>query len=171
MTLTDLQDAKKADDMLKSAIETILLDIEQTINEKMKEYNDSLFPEPHKPPHLHYNEYNSYRFETPYDTGTGSNYKRMVIFDLAVLNLTALPAIAHDSLILKNINDGSIEGIMRIYASGKKQIFIAFDKQDAYAAETRKIAKGNRMLKLSDDHCELYGESWNVEESQSENKL
>lgn len=95
MTLTDLQDAKKADDMLKSAIETILSDIEQTINEKMKEYNDSLFPEPHKPPHLHYNEYNSYRFETPYDTGTGSNYKRMVIFDLAALNLTALPAIAH----------------------------------------------------------------------------
>ena len=81
--------------MLKSAIETILSDIEQTINEKMKEYNDSLFPEPHKPPHLHYNEYNSYRFETPYDTGTGSNYKRMVIFDLAALNLTALPAIAH----------------------------------------------------------------------------
>lgn len=95
MTLTDLQDAKKADDMLKSAIETILSDIEQTINEKMKEYNDSFFPEPHKPPHLHYNEYNSYRFETPYDTGTGSNYKRMVIFDLAALNLTALPAIAH----------------------------------------------------------------------------
>lgn len=87
--------------MLKSAIETILSDIEQAINDKMKEYNDSLFAERHKPPHLHFNEYNSYRFETPDDTGTGSNYKGMVIFDLAVLNLTALPAIAHDSLILK----------------------------------------------------------------------
>ena len=138
---------------------------------KMKEYNDSLFAERHKPPHLHFNEYNSYRFETPDDTGTGSNYKGMVIFDLAVLNLTALPAIAHDSLILKNISDGSIDGIMKIYADSKKQIFIAFDKQDAYTTETRKIVTDNKVLKLSDNHCELYGESWNVEEAQSENKL
>ena len=140
LTLTDLQDARnKADDMLKSAIETILSDIEQAINDKMKEYNDSLFAERHKPPHLHFNEYNSYRFETPDDTGTGSNYKGMVI--------------------------------MKIYADSKKQIFIAFDKQDAYTAETRKIVTDNRVLKLSDNHCALYGESWNVEEAQSENKL
>ena len=46
----------------------------------------------------------------------------MVIFDLAVLNLTALPAISHDSLILKNISDGSIDGIMKIYASSKMRI-------------------------------------------------
>lgn len=169
LALTDLQDArKKADDMLKNAIETILAGIEQTINDKMKEYNDSLFPEPHKPPHLHFNEYNSYRFETPDDTGTGSNYKGMVIFDLAVLNLTALPAIAHDSLILKNISDGSIDGIMKIYANSKKQIFIAFDKQDAYTPETRKIVFDNEILKLSNDHCELYGQSWNVEEPSDE---
>ena len=172
LTLTDLQDAKKkADDMLKNAIETILSDIQQAINDKMKEYNDSLFPEPHKPPHLHFNEYNSYRFETPDDTGTGSNYKGMVIFDLAVLNLTALPAIAHDSLILKNISDGSIDGIMKIYANSKKQIFIAFDKQDAYTTETRKIVSDNQVLKLSNNHCELYGQSWNVEEAQNEDEL
>ncbi|AYD39423.1 DUF2326 domain-containing protein [Clostridium fermenticellae] len=172
LTLTDLQDArKKADDMLKGAIETILADIEQAINDKMKEYNDSLFLEPHKCPHLHFNEYNSYRFETPDDTGTGSNYKGMVIFDLAVLNLTALPAITHDSLILKNISDGSIDGIMKIYANSKKQIFIAFDKQDAYTPETRKIVSDNKILKLSNNHCELYGQSWNVEEAQNEDKL
>lgn len=172
LTLTDLQDArKKANDMLKSAIETILSNIEQAINDKMKEYNDFLFAERHKPPHLNFNEYNSYRFETPDDTGTGSNYKGMVIFDLAVLNLTALPAIAHDLLILKNISDGSIDGIMKIYADSKKQIFIAFDKQDAYTAETRKIVTYNKVLKLSDNYCELYGESWNIDEDQSENKL
>ena len=137
----------------------------------MKVYNDFLFTERHKPPHLHFNEYNSYRFETPDDTGTGSNYKGMVIFDLAGLNLTALPDIAHDSLILKNISDGSIDGIMKIYTDSKKQIFIAFDKQDAYTAETRKIVADNKVLKLSDNHRELYGKSWNVEEAQSENKL
>lgn len=172
LTLTDLQDArKKADEMLKRAIEDILADIERSINDKMKEFNDSLFTESRKASHLHFNEYNSYRFETPDDTGTGSNYKGMVVYDLAVLYLTALPAIAHDSLILKNIGDGAVDGIMKIYAQSRKQVFIAFDKQAAYMPDTQKILADNTVLKLSDGNCELYGESWNKEVSQNEDEL
>ena len=172
LTLTDLQDArKKADEMLKRAIEDILADIEYAINAKMKEFNDSLFTDSRKAPHLHFNEYNSYRFETPDDTGTGSNYKGMVVYDLAVLYLTALPAIAHDSLILKNIGDGAVDGIMKIYAQSRKQLFIAFGKQAAYKPDTQKILADNTVLKLSDGNCELYGESWNKEVSQNEDEL
>ena len=137
----------------------------------MKEFNDSLFTESRKAPHLHFNEYNSYRFETPDDTGTGSNYKGMVVYDLAVLYLTALPAIAHDSLILKNIGNGAVDGIMKIYAQSRKQVFIAFDKQAAYMPDTQKILADNTVLKLSDGNCELYGESWNKEVSQNEDEL
>lgn len=44
LTLLDLQDArKKADNMLKSAITSILADIEHDANAKMKEFNDILF--------------------------------------------------------------------------------------------------------------------------------
>lgn len=172
LTLTELQDArKKADDMLKRAIEDILADIERAINDKMKEFNDSLFTEARKAPYLHFNEYNSYSFETPDDTGTGSNYKGMVIYDLAILYLTALPAIAHDSLILKNIGDGAVDGIMKIYAGSRKQVFIAFDKQAAYKPDTQRILADNTVLKLSDGNCELYGESWNKEVSQNEDEL
>lgn len=172
LTLTELQDAKKkADDMLKRAIEDILSDMEQAINSKMKEFNDSLFAESRKAPHLHFNEYNSYSFETPDDTGTGSNYKGMVVYDLAILYLTALPAIAHDSLILKNIGDGAVDGIMKIYAQSRKQVFIAFDKQAAYKPDTQRILSDNTILKLSDGNCELYGESWNKEVSENENEL
>lgn len=172
LTLTDLQDAKKkADTLLKRAIRDILADIEHAVNDQMKEYNDTLYVEAHKPPNLHFNEYNSYHFETPDDTGTGSNYKGMVIYDLAILNLTALPAIAHDSLILKNIGDGSVDGIMKIYAQSTKQVFIAFDKQAAYKPDTNKILKENMILKLSDGNCQLYGESWNKEVSKNENEL
>ena len=163
--LVDLQAAKKrADDLLKKGIEDILADIETELNDKMKEFNDSLFDESRKAPHLTFNEYNSYRFETPDDTGTGSNYKGLVIYDLAVLHTTALPAIAHDSLILKNIGDGVIDGIMKIYEQSKKQIFIAFDKQAAYREDTQRILEEHKVLKLSDHNCELYGQSWNKEE-------
>ncbi len=172
LTLTELQDAKKkADEMLKHAIESILDEIERAINDRMKEYNDSLFTDVRKAPRLTFNEYNSYRFETPDDTGTGSNYKGMVIYDLAILNLTALPAIAHDSLILKNIGDGAVDGIMKIYVQSTKQVFIAFDKQAAYKPDTQRILTGNTVLKLSDGNCELYGESWNKEVTDNEDEL
>ena len=165
LTLTELQDAKKrADELLRSAIESILADIQREMNDKMKEFNDTLFTEPRKAPRLVFSAYNSYRFDTPDDTGTGSNYKGMVIYDLSVLFLTALPAIAHDSLILKNIGDGAIDGIMRIYSQSTKQIFIAFDKQDAYTPATQQIIVDNTVLRLSDHNCELYGQAWNKEE-------
>lgn len=109
---------------------------------------------------------NNYKFETQDDTGTGSNYKGMVVYDLAVLYLTALPAIAHGSLILKNIGDGAVDGIMKIYAQSRKQVFIAFDKQAAYMPDTQKILADNTVLKLSDGNCKLYGETWNKEVSQ-----
>jgi len=95
----------------------------------------------------------------------------MVIYDLAILHLTALPAIAHDSLILKNIGDSAIDGIMRIYAQSRKQVFIAFDKQEAYRPDTQRILTDNAILKLSDGNCELYGESWSKEVAKNENEL
>ena len=170
LTLTDLQDAKRrADDMLKRGIEDILSEIERALNDKMKEFNDTLFVDSRKAPQIRFHEYNSYEFETPDDTGTGSNYKGMVVYDLAMLYLTALPTIAHDSLILKNISDGAVNGIMKIYAASKKQVFIAFDKQAAYRPDTQKILSDNTVLKLSDNNCELYGQSWNKEVADNAN--
>ncbi|MFR3614413.1 MAG: DUF2326 domain-containing protein [Streptococcus salivarius] len=84
---------------------------------------------PQKTPHVHCNTYNSYRFETPDNTGTGSNSEGMIVYDLAVLFTTALPAITHDSLLFKNLGKNIEDGIIRIYNSTKKQIFIAYDKQ------------------------------------------
>lgn len=172
LTLTDLQDAKrKANDMLKKSIETILADIENDLNVKMKEFNDTLFSDSRKAPRIKFKEYNSYEFETPDDTGTGSNYKGMVVYDLAILYLTALPAIAHDSLILKNISDGAVNGIMKLYTASKKQVFIALDKPGAYKPDTKKLLTDNAVLKLSDGNCELYGQSWNKEVANNENEL
>ena len=165
LTLKGLQDAKaRADEILKKAIESILLEIETELNDKMREFDGQLHSEPRKPPYLRFDSYNRYKFETPDDTGTGSNFRSMIIYDLAVLFTTALPAIAHDSLILKNISDGAIDGIMKIYEKSEKQIFIAFDKQAAYTVDTQTILERNCVLRLSDGNCELYGRPWNKEE-------
>ena len=39
----------------------------------------------------------NYSFTTPDDTGTGTSYKSMIVYDLAVLSLTGLPILVHDS--------------------------------------------------------------------------
>lgn len=161
----DLQEAKaKAEDALRRSIETILAEIEEVLNAKMKEFNDTLFRTHRKPPHIKFNRHDSYKFETPDDTGTGSNYKGMIVYDLAVLFTTDLPALAHDSLIFKNLEKDVEDGIMKIYTSTPKQVFIAYDKQGDCRPETQKLLEDNCILRLSDNNCELYGRSWNKEE-------
>lgn len=167
LTQKALQEAKaSADAILKRSIEDILREIEKELNEKMEEFNDSLFTVKKKPPYVHFNAYNSYKFETPDNTGTGSNYKGMIVYDLAVLFTTALPAIAHDSLLFKNLGKDVEDGIVRIYNSTDKQVFIAYDKQADCRPETQKILEAKCVLKLSDNGQELYGRSWDSEEQE-----
>lgn len=68
-------------------------------------------------PHIQFRKYDRYKFETPDDTGTGSNFKGMIVYDLVILQSTALPALAHDSLLFKNLAKDVEDGIIRIYDS------------------------------------------------------
>lgn len=173
LTLKDLQSAKAtADEVLKKSIEDILREIEGILNNKMEEFNDTLFATKKKSPYVHFNAYNSYKFETPDNTGTGSNYKGMIVYDLAVLFTTALPALAHDSLLFKNLGKDVEDGIIRIYNSTKKQIFISYDKQADCRPATQKILEDHCVLRLSTNGSELYGRSWDTEEqTQNEDEL
>lgn len=168
-----LQEAKaEANEILRQLIENILREIENKLNTKMKEINDSLFSTPRKPPHIQFRKHDSYKFETPDDTGTGSNFKGMIVYDLTILQSTALPALAHDSLLFKNLEKDVEYGIIRIYDSCKnKQIFIAYDKQDDCRTATKKILEENAVICLSNDGNELYGRSWNKEVNENEDEL
>ena len=161
----ELQEEKaNADEVSRRSIEDVLRGIEVTLNDKMKEFNESLFSTQCKLPYMHFNRYDSYKFETPMDTGIGSNYKEKIVYDLAMLFSTALLALAHDSLLFKNLEKNVEDGIIKIYNSTKKQVFIAYDKQDDCRSETRNILEENCVLRISNDNCELYGGSWNIEE-------
>lgn len=161
-TRNTLQNEKKrASDRLKSQMETVLKVIELTINQRMSEISDYVSQGKDNPPVLGIKEYNSYSFETPKDTGTGTNFKGMLIYDISILNSTALPALAHDSLLFANVSDETIEQILALYASEKqKQIFIAFDREGKYSKETQSIIKENTVLKLDADEQALFGWQW-----------
>ena len=78
-----------------------------------------------------------------------------------MLKLTRLPVIAHDSLMLKNIEDDAIEKIMELYASTPKQVFIAMDKEGSYTPKAQKIMEDNKVLQLNADEGALFGRTWN----------
>mgnify|MGYP000970001407 CR=1 FL=1 len=81
-----LQEAKvESNENLRQAIKNILREIENKLNTKMKGINDSLFSTLRKMPHIQFRKYDSHKFETPDDTGTGSNFNGMIVYDLAIL--------------------------------------------------------------------------------------
>ena len=161
-TRNTLQNEKKqASDRLRLQMETVLKVIETTINRHMSEISDYVSQGKDNPPVLGIKEYNSYSFETPKDTGTGTNFKGMLIYDISILKSTALPALAHDSLLFANVSDDTIGQILALYAREKqKQIFIAFDRASKYDKMAQSIIRENTGLKLDADEQALFGRKW-----------
>lgn len=129
------------------------------LNEEMSRLNDVIYEGFCNAPVLNFTD-NSYIFFTPDDTGTGIAYKGLVVYDLAVLKLTKLPILVHDSVVLKQISDDAIERIIKLYSSCGKQIIIALDKQDSYNETTARLLSKATVLNLGSNGQELFGRSW-----------
>jgi hypothetical protein len=153
-------DVKTAKINLSEAQETELRYIETAINEQMVRYNDIIYKEKRKAPVIKLTDGAKYTFWTPDDSGTGTSYKSLIVFDLSILKLTPLPAIAHDSLIFKNIADEPISQIIKLYTEFNKQIFISFDKDGSYSGKTSQILNSTAVLHLNSGGDELFGYSW-----------
>lgn len=62
-----------------------------------------------------------YSFNTSVDTGIGSEYKGLILFDIVCLKVSELPFIIHDSLQFTNIEMDRAENIIKLYPKLKKQ--------------------------------------------------
>ncbi len=106
-----LQEAKSSDAVRLSLAKSEQYGIvEKQINIEMERINQEIYVEKYNAPTLHFND-STYLFRTPNDTGTGIAYKGLVAFDLAIMKLTAIPILVHDSVVLKQISDEAIENI------------------------------------------------------------
>lgn len=145
---------------LAEAERSVLDEIEAKINAQMVRFNDYIYEEEREAPVIKFENGKNYSFTTPRDGGTGTAYKSLVVLDLSILALTDLPAIAHDSSIFKNIGDEPIDKIMELYLQSTKQVFIAFDKEQAYSQRTGEILNETAVLRLNEGGDELFGYSW-----------
>ncbi|MEG1567785.1 MAG: DUF2326 domain-containing protein [Anaerovoracaceae bacterium] len=166
---------KEIDDEIKNlnkTYEKLFLEqfsaITSAINARMAILNDFIYGSGIASPTLTVSKHNSYEFGTAIDGGTGTNNKNLILLDLATLNLTQLPAIAHDTIVFKHIAQVPMGKIIELYNQSEKQVFIAIDETMKYPPEAQDIIEHNTVLRLSDDGNELFGSSW-VKKSSTEN--
>ena len=153
--------AKELIDRLTKYQTEITQELQNEINIEMDKINDCIYGGKKQAPIISISSPSSYTFRTPNDGGTGTNYKGLIVFDLAMLYLTVLPAIAHDSILLKQIGDAPLEKILEIYKNSEKQVFITLDKLSSYSKSSQEILNGTVVLQLSENGNELFGRSWN----------
>lgn len=145
---------------LKDIYDSIFLDIETSLNKKLKGFNQVVYGPKRNASQLRIKSASSFSFISPEDTGTGKAYAGLVGFDLAMLSLTHLPFIIHDSVLYKNIEVPATRNIIRILASVKrKQIFLAFDEAPKFGAMAEGLLRTHTVLKLSDNEL-LYNKDW-----------
>lgn len=159
----ELQDARveaeqKLEKLLLQQSEKID-EIQDNINSRMELINRVVTEKQETAPLLYISPQKDIIFETPGNTSEGTAFKSLVVYDLSILELRPVPAIIHDSNILKRIEDVHLEHILERYQSTKRQVFIAFDKADSTTENAHRILEETAILRLSDEN-ELFGRSW-----------
>ena len=149
---------KTATSDLAALKERVLDDICNQVNTKMYELNKEIYGESRRAPTLNIHG-DRYSFSTYGDTGTGTAFANLITFDLALLDLTCLPAVAHDLPLLKNIENPAMEKIIFLYAASKKQIFIAIDKIHSYDPEAASVVESHGVIQLSKNKT-LFIKNW-----------
>jgi len=147
-------EAQKKLSKLLSAQTIVLEEAEELVTEEMKRINSEITLETELPPRLCLSAKKDFDFHTIDNRSDGTACKSLVIFDLAMLTLTPVPAIIHDSNTLVHIEIPYLEKIIEFYngtiARLNKQVFIAFDKAENYSPETQKLIAETARVHLSD---------------------
>lgn len=164
------KEAKENENNFENAEFEILEKISQRLNEKLETLSEKINGAEKYPPKLTINSAKSYSYYSPKDKGTGTGYVNMILYDLAILNLTKLPYVIHDSLLFKNVDDERVIKIFEEYKNTKKQIFVSFDKKNSYnSGDLVKIIENHKVTELSYGGNELFGKSWSIKNVPSEN--
>ena len=167
---TETKDAKEK---LLVARRAQLEKVQNIINQEMVRLNDFIYDGETYAPVIEFSDTNTgnpkYKLRCDWNTGTGENYKNLIIFDLSILRTTELPVLVHDSLVFKNIADLPIDKIMKLYMQSSKQIFISFDKQEAFDEYTSTTVKDTKVIELYGGGGELFGWSWAKKKKETKN--
>ncbi len=140
---------------------SILKEIVSKINLKLEELSSKVNGNDSYAPCLSLESASSYSFYAPKDGGAGTAYLSMILYDLALLELTKLPFVIHDSVLFKNLSDNRVIKVFEEYEKSNKQIFVSFDKKNSYESDDlKKTIENHTVIELYSGGGELFGRSW-----------
>jgi hypothetical protein len=152
------QDVKVLNLNLDQTVNIILNEIETQINNELVRINKEIHTVQKKIPRITLRR-KSYSFDHSSNTGTGKSYADLIEFDLAILKLTDLPLIIHDSVLFKNIEDKAVDRVIEQYSLFDKQIFIALDGINKFSENSQKTLTDKCALQLSENR-KLFNVDW-----------
>jgi uncharacterized protein YydD (DUF2326 family) len=151
---------KLSGERLSAIYAKIFSDIQSKINAKLHSFNKVVYGPLRSSSELNIKTASSFVFSSGDDTGTGKSYAGLIGFDFAMLALTALPFVIHDSVIYKNIEVAATRRIVRILSViRRKQVFLALDEAQKFGVKTEKILRDRAVVCLSNSDL-LYDDDW-----------
>ncbi|HZG20430.1 MAG TPA: DUF2326 domain-containing protein [Herbaspirillum sp.] len=149
--------AADAKDALAQQKDKALAEIQNAVNKKLAEIVREAYDSSRKSPVLSLTP-DDYKLEVVQDTGTGKTYSNLIVFDLALFELTSLPVLIHDSVLFKNIENPTVANFIKIYLTNEKQSFISLDEISKYGESAQLIEK-NKAIQLTNSAL-LYRLDW-----------
>ena len=137
--------------------EVVCNDIELDINSEIARIVTKIYGDASKSPEIKLDG-KSYSFSIFEDTGTGKAFSNLIVFDLAIFNLTKLPILIHDSMLFKNVGNAAVASMLEIYHQ-HKQSFLALDEISKYGDYAVSMIQKSQVLKLSASEV-LYDKDW-----------
>ena len=170
---------KETGEALKERRPAILGSLASDLNAAFQRNNDFLYPyQDRLAPFFSFKESREgklgYGFSSQGDNGAGAKSKNLILFDMAILELTALPFVIHDSTVIKQIAYLPVVKMLELYektaklydrCGDPKQVFFAFDASPAYGQEAVELSDELRVIHLDDGTKALYGYTWNTKKN------
>lgn len=133
-------------------------EVAKDINTRIEELAERILPEGRRAPVLVL-EPNRYRYEVERDTGTGTAFAAVVLLDVAILRLSQLPYIIHDSVMFKNVDPKIVSRMIDEYATFQKQVFVALDETRKYGPQTADRLHDGAVARLTNENL-LFNVDW-----------
>jgi len=152
------EEAKKSKQILFAARKAEFTRISSQINNELRRLGPELFGPSRRPPSFKSDE-RSHSLHHSADKGTGTAFVSLLLFDLAMLNLTYIPFAIEDSLLFKNIENVVVGKLFGQYAALDKQVFVAIDEPSKFGPSTHALLRSRAVVHLSSDAL-LFDKDW-----------
>lgn len=158
-------EVQKLKQLYEDTILELLNKISLRLNHKLEKLSEEISGTNIYAPSIEIKSAASYEFYVPKDSGTGTQVRATFLLDFALLTLTPLPAIAHDTTMTKQVQDDIVVRLLEMYKTSSKQIFVAIDKAETFIeGELPKVVKESTVIKL-DENNKLFGRTFNVKQT------